>query len=282
MNMLTEITKPTSKELLDVRVEHAVATITLMHPAKRNALSHRLLQSLVDACQACARQRIRVMILKAQLQAGVWSSGHDIGELPRDGSDPLAPRSALETAIETLRRSPFPVIAQIQGSVWGGALELVASCDIVVVDESARFAITPARIGLPYNLPGLRHLAERMPYGAIKKMFFTAQPVDAEQALRTGLADDLAPAGTIDQRVQALAQGMAGNAALAIFAVKEQLRQLSDAQNVPADVVERLAALRRRAYQGRDYREGLHAFEQKRLPQFTEYAAMPVEGYMPV
>ena len=62
----------------------------------------------------------------------------------------------------------------VHGSVWGGAFDLVLSCDLVVADETATFAITAANLGLPYNITGLLHCLGRLPINLVKEMFFTA------------------------------------------------------------------------------------------------------------
>lgn len=257
---------------LELKTEGYVATLTLSNPKKRNALSHWVLGSITDACRTCEREQVRVMILKAISRHGTWSAGHDIGELPLDGTDPLARDSALETAIATLRRAPFPVIAQIEGSVWGGAVEMVVGCDIVVADESASFAMTPANIGLPYNTSGLLHFAERLSISAIKTMFFTAEPVGADDALRLGLIDRLVPAPQIEMHTRALAEHIAAKAPLAVAAVKEQLRALSDLHALPAGTLGRIDEIRRRAYQSLDFREGIEAFHEKRRAVFNGIA----------
>jgi methylmalonyl-CoA decarboxylase len=271
MSAVIQPMERTTHAMLKMTMDGPVATITLSQPAKRNALSHGMLTSLIDACRICEQQHIRAMILSAKPQAGTWSAGHDIAELPHDGSDPLGRGSALEMAMETLRQCGFPVIAQVQGSVWGGAVELVANCDIVVADDTASFALTPARIGLPYNLSGLRRLTERLSFGMVRRMMFSAAPLSAGEALRAGLVDDLAPVGEIEAHVTELARRIASNAPLAMACVKQQLRLLSDARSMPGEWFELASDMRRKAYQGRDYREGVLAFQQKRFPRFEEY-----------
>ena len=84
--------------------------------------------------------------------------------------------------LRAIRVFPAPIVAMVHGSVWGGAFDLVLSCDLVVADETASFAITPANLGLPYNTTGLLHFLGRLPINLIKEMFFTAEPVDAQKA----------------------------------------------------------------------------------------------------
>jgi len=269
MNTSTEASNTVEHARLEMNIDRTIAVITLSDEAKRNALSRRLLEAFIEACRECERQQVRAMILKTHAQSGVWSSGHDIEELPCDGHDPLSPKSPLEKAIRTLRCCPFPVIALVQGSVWGGAVELMASCDIVIADERACFAVTPAKIGLPYNITGLQHFNERLSYGAIKRLFFIASPIRAEEALRVGLIDEVVPATHIEEHAMDTARQIARNAPLAVTAVKQQLRLLSDGKTISVTMVEKTAEVRCRAYQAADYREGIVAFRERRPPQFT-------------
>jgi methylmalonyl-CoA decarboxylase len=198
----------------------------------------------------------------------VWSAGHDVGELPRGGRDPLGYNDPLEGLIRAVRTFPAPVVAMVHGTVWGGALDLVLSCDLVVADETASFAITPANLGLPYNITGLLHFQGRLPINVIKEMFFTAAPIDARKAREWLLINHLVPWDRLESFTLELAATMATKSPMAIAVIKEQLRVLSDYQPISAQVYERVQGLRREAYDSNDYLEGLKAFDQKRQPIF--------------
>lgn len=254
--------------LVDVAIADRVAVITLNHPDKRNALSEALLGDLLDALQRAGKQDVRAVVLAAAPGMRVWSAGHDIGELPRGDVDPLRYLDPLEQALRAVRAFPAPVIAMVHGSVWGGALDLVLCCDLVFADETATFAITPANIGLPYNTTGLLHFMARVPLHVLKEMFFTAAPLDAQQALRWGLVNHLVAEAELRQQTMAMAARIATKAPLAIAVVKEQLRILTDYQGIPAQIAERLQEMRREVYRSADYKEGIDAFLEKRQPVF--------------
>ncbi|MFO0958466.1 MAG: enoyl-CoA hydratase-related protein [Isosphaeraceae bacterium] len=80
--------------------------------------------------------------------------GHDIRELPRLGRELLGWSDSLRVLIRAVQENPCPVIARIEGSVWGGACELAMACDLAIATPEVTFAITPARLGIPYNLTG--------------------------------------------------------------------------------------------------------------------------------
>lgn len=139
-----------------------IGIITLKHQAKRNALTHDMMHALTEAFARFEAQKIRVAVLRAEPGVKVWSAGHDIGELPLGGMDPLRYTDPMEETLRAIRMFPGPVIAMVHGSVWGGAFDVVLSCDMVFADETATFAITPVNIGLPYNTTGLLHFMGRL------------------------------------------------------------------------------------------------------------------------
>jgi methylmalonyl-CoA decarboxylase len=245
-----------------------VGVITLDDQHKRNAIAAQMASSVVAALGSLRAQDMRAIVLRAAPGMNVWSAGHDIDELPRGGRDPLGYNDPLEGLLRAVRSFPMPVIAMVHGSVWGGALDLVLSCDLVIADESASFAITPANLGLPYNITGLLHFLGRLPVNLIKEMFFTAAPLDARKARECLIVNHLVASDRLESFTLELAATMATKSPLAIAVIKEQLRVLSDYQPIAAQVYERVQGLRREAYDSSDYLEGLNAFTQKRPPIF--------------
>jgi methylmalonyl-CoA decarboxylase len=245
-----------------------VGIITLADRTKRNAIGAEVASQVIAALESLHARQIRAVVLRAAPGMEVWSAGHDIGELPPGKRDPLGYDDPLEELIRAVRTFPAPVVAMVHGTVWGGALDLVLSCDLAVADETASFAITPANLGLPYNMTGLLHFQGRLPINVIKEMFFTAAPIDARKAREWLLINHLVPWDRLESFTVELAATMATKSPLAIAVIKEQLRVLSDYQPIAAQVYERVQGLRRQAYDSSDYLEGLEAFAQRRQPIF--------------
>ena len=245
-----------------------VGIITLGDRKKRNAIGAEMASRVIAALESLRVRQVRAIVLRAAPGMDVWSAGHDIGELPPGQRDPLGYDDPLEELIRAVRTFPAPVVAMVHGTVWGGALDLVLSCDLAVADETASFAITPANLGLPYNITGLLHFQGRLPINVIKEMFFTAAPIDARKARQWLLINHLVPWDRLESFTVELAATMATKSPLAIAVIKEQLRVLSDYQPIAAQVYERVQGLRRQAYDSSDYLEGLEAFAQKRQPIF--------------
>jgi methylmalonyl-CoA decarboxylase len=159
-----------------------IGTITLNNVKKRNALNKDLVGELILALEELKEQKVRAIILRAPKGSEVWSAGHDVHELPQPGRDPLTYDDPLLVSIRKIQYLPVPVLAMIEGSVWGGACDLAISCDILVGCPTTSFTMTPARIGVPYNVSGILHFMNLMPANIVREMFFTALPMHAEQA----------------------------------------------------------------------------------------------------
>lgn len=249
-------------------VDERIARLVFSNPTHRNALSAQLLNALDESLVALAAQRVPVVILGGEVGQPVWSAGHDIRELQHD-RDPIAYGKPLEQVLRRIRAYPGVVIALISGSVWGGAVDLAMSCDLVVADHSASFAMTPVNIGLPYTTSGLLRFFNNLPIHVLKEMFFTAQKLDAQRAERFGVINRLVESDALEATALDLAQGIAAKAPLAVAAVKEQLRILEDLQPLPVQAMEQIAELRRQACESTDFGEGLAAFAERRGAVFS-------------
>jgi methylmalonyl-CoA decarboxylase len=259
---------PDEHSVVRTVIHGQVGVITLDDRHKRNAIGARMANSIVAALGSMQAQNVRTVVIRAAAGMSVWSAGHDIAELPRGQRDPLGYDDPLEGLLRAIRTFPAPVVAMVHGTVWGGALDLVLSCDLVTADETASFAITPANLGLPYNTTGLLHFVGRLPINLVKEMFFTAAPLNAREAKDRMVVNHLVTAAELETVTFELAETMAAKSPMAIAVIKEQLRVLTDYQPIAAQVYERLQGLRRQAYDSSDYLEGLQAFAEKRKPVF--------------
>ena len=194
----------------------------------------------------------------------------------RRNLDPLPYDDPLEQLLRAVKGFSAPVIAMVHGSVWGGACDLVMACDLVYGDETCSFAITPAKIGLPYNLAGFLNFMSRLPLAVVKEMFFTAEPIAAERAERVGIINAVVPVAELESHVQATARVIASRSPMAIAAFKESIRALSEAAPMNPETFEYLHGLRRRVYFGPDYREGVERVFSKSGPRNSSLVSATV------
>ncbi len=257
-----------SMDLISKHLEDKIGTITFRNERKRNCLSRVLLEQLMEALEDLKAQKTQVVVLRAPAGSKVWSAGLDIGEFPKSGRDPLAYDDPLEQVLRAIQRYPAPVIAMVEGSVWGGACDLAFTCDIVVGTGSASFAITPAKVGIPYNASGILHFVNIVGLHIAKEMFFTAAPITAERAEKYGILNRLVPPEELESVTYGMARQIVRNSPLAISVIKEQLRILGNSHPLSPETFERIQGLRRRVYDSEDFIEGKRAFLEKRAPVF--------------
>ncbi len=244
-----------------------VGIITMNDPATRNAFSTKLIDQAIAAIDELETSS-RVIVLRARPGVHIWSSGHDVRELPTNGRDPLAYNDPLRQMVRRIRDCPLPVIALVEGGVWGGACEVMISCDLVIAGTSATFALTPARIGVPYNVAGTLNMMSSTNISLLREMLFRARPIPAERALAVGLVNDVVPNDVLESRAMEIASDIALNSPLVIALLKEQLKVLSEAFPLTPETFERIQAMRRHIYDSEDYHEGIRSFFEKRPPEF--------------
>lgn len=246
-----------------------IGTITFNNAARRNCLSNEMLEGISAGIEELVTRKARVIILRAAKGSTVWSAGFDIRELPEPGRDPLGYNDELGVAIRAVQTAPCPVVAMIEGSVWGGACDLVMTCDMAIGTPGSTFAITPAKLGVPYTTSGLMRFAGAMGMHIAKEMFFTAQPISATRALELGILNHMVEASELEAFTWAFAQKITDNSPLAISVMKEQMRILGNSYPISPETHERIQGLRRTVYTSQDYVEGKQAFVEKRKPRYT-------------
>ena len=251
-------------------VKDKIATITFNNPETKNSLSCELLEEMLLAIERFSQERtVRVLVIRAPGGSKVWSSGFNIHDLPVSGRDPLSYNDPLECVLRGIQRFNAPVIAMVEGSVWGGACDLSFVADIAIGCPTSSFAITPAKLGLPYNISGVMHFLNIVGPRIAREMFYTAEPITAERALQVGILNHLVPVEELERFTYKMASKIAENAPLANSAMKEQIRLIADAFPLRTETFEYVQGLRRMVYDSSDYQEGKRAFLEKRKPVFS-------------
>jgi methylmalonyl-CoA decarboxylase len=245
------------------------AVITMANREKRNALSKAMIDEILAALGEARKAEVRTVILRAEKGSKVWSAGHDVSELPETRRDPLGWSDPLRVVIRAIEEFPAPVFALIEGGVWGGACEMALACDMVFATPEATFAVTPAKLGVPYNVTGLLTFMNTMSLHVVREMVFTARPIGAERAVQLGIINHVIAADEIEAHCATLAAEIETLAPLAIAVMKEEMRLLASAHSITPRMFEKVQGLRREVYDSADYREGVAAFKEKRRPAFT-------------
>lgn len=261
--------------VIGTEIKDRICFIEMQDSKHLNCLSEELCTEMQSALDNAYAQECVGVVIKSQINHGVWSAGHNIKELPTDGHDPLAYNVAMEKLLRKVQDLPIPVIAYVEGTVWGGACDLCLSCDMIVAVDTATFAITPAKIGIPYNASGIMHFINQLGINKAREMFFTGMPIAASDALNVGLLNAIAPIEELPQLLEErFLNPLRRNSVLSISAIKRQFRILSRAATViSSESFEKINSFRDKVYRGADYAEGINAFLEKRTPQYTGKAS---------
>jgi methylglutaconyl-CoA hydratase len=254
------------------RDPRGVVTLTLDRPEAKNALCASLVARLTETLAALAGDgAVRAVVLTGA--GGVFCAGADIGEMRAAGAAAPEQNEAdsrrFATMLETLERQPQPTVAAVNGAAFGGAVGLVAACDVALAAPDARFALSEVRLGLvpamisPYVL---RAIGTRQ----ARRWCLTGEPMDARTAEAIGLVHRVAGDGGLPQALDALLEALLAGAPGAQAEIKRLIRHATG-RSEPADAA-MLAETARwiaRIRAGAEAREGLTAFLERRKPRWT-------------
>jgi enoyl-CoA hydratase/carnithine racemase len=237
------------------------ATITLNIPAKHNRLGPAELVRLMQCLdQVAGEPDLRALVITGAGER-TFCAGFDIGSIDsaKEASGP-----GFEALVDRVEAMPMPVIAALNGGVFGGASDLALACDFRLGVRGMRLFVPPAKLGLHYYPNGLRRFVERLGPGVAKRMFLLAEEFDAEELMRVGYLDWLVEPAQLRPRCAALVETLIGMAPLSLRGMKRAINQIArgnlDAATTKAAIAE--------AYASEDLREGLAAHREKRKPVF--------------
>ena len=244
-----------------------VATLTLNRPAARNALDRRTAAELVRALETLAdREELRAVVVTGAGERA-FSAGADLVERRSlTPAERTAHTAAINAAADALAALPIPTIAAVRGYALAGGAELAIACDLRVAATDAVFGFPEVRIGIFPGAGGVVRLPRLIGLGAARDLLLTGRRIDAEEALRIGLADRLVEPAEMLSAARALAAEIAANAPLAVRAVK---RALAESAGLPETEAHAVVGRHRQALDATaDYAEGLAAWAERRPPVF--------------
>jgi enoyl-CoA hydratase/carnithine racemase len=251
-------------------VDGPIGVLTFNQPEKRNAISVEMWGGVAQALDEWAKDaNIRVVVLTG---AGdkAFVSGGDISQYEKLRSDAEAQAEYSRMTApgrNKLINFPKPVIAQIRGFALGGGLAIAMMSDFRISSETGIFGIPAARLSIAYAFDSLRTLISLVGPAKAKMILYTAERMNAGEALRIGLVDEVVADDKLEARVRELAMIMANNAPLSVayskFAIGQALRDPADRDMA---TIERLFD---ECFSSADYAEGRRAFMEKRPPKFV-------------
>jgi len=247
-------------------IDGARATIRLNRPKHLNRLQPDDLEALLklfDRIEADAT--IRVLVLTGTGRA--FSAGYDLNSVAvraTGAPEQQTAGSAFEAVVNRLEDIGVPTICRLNGGVYGGSTDLALACDFRIGVDTAEMFMPAARLGLHYYKSGIKRYVARLGADNAKKLFLTAQKIDAQEMLRIGYLTGIAPFEALDEEVDKLARVLAGNAPVAMRGMKRAINEFSRGQMDEAAADRRARDSMRSA----EIKEGIAAFAEKRAPKF--------------
>jgi len=249
----------------------SVATITLNRPDRMNAFAGLMRQEIVLALEeAAADSEVRVVVITGAGRA--FCTGGDVNEFASGTTKAVADqvsneRHAMSKAVLAINSMEKPVIASVNGIAAGGGCNLALACDMRIASDRARFAEIFTKRGVHPDWGGIYFLPRLVGYAKAAELIFTAEIIDAEEALRIGMVNRVVPHEQLESAARQLATAIARNAPIPIAFAKRGLQSfyrwdLSQALDYESYVLE----LCRKTH---DIIEGFSAFLEKREPRFT-------------
>lgn len=249
------------------RKPSGVAVLVLDNPPL-NLNTLTTLDRLLSACREIAADaRVRVVVVTG---AGdkAFCAGSDVGEFLSVRDDVVPRKLARENeAFSALEALPMPVIAALNGVTLGGGAEIALACDIRVMDAAARIGFPEVKLGVFPGAGGIFRLPRLVGPGRAYELLYFGDLIDAEEALRIGLVNRVAPAGESLSTALAMAETLATRPALALSLIRAGVRD--SLRQTTQEATDRTLADSQTVFAGPDIEEGVAAFFAKRRPVFT-------------
>lgn len=240
------------------------------NPARRNAMSLEMwtaAATILDDFES--DDNIRVIVMKG---AGdkAFVSGADISQFEEKRANAEAAEEysrQSDAARDRMASLKKPFVAMVRGFCLGGGLGVAMKADLRIVSDDSQFGIPAARLSIAYTFDNLRNLVDLVGPTVAKELLFTAKRINAQEALRIGLVNQVVSASELEATVRELAGTMADNAPLSIRASKLTINEvIKDPADRNWDVINQVT---KDCFDSQDYAEGRKAFMEKRRPAFT-------------
>jgi len=256
-------TEAATTPILDI--EGSRATIRLNRPRHLNRLQPEDLDALLKLFDRIeADPAIRVLVLTGTGRA--FSAGYDLGSIAeRAGAEQeQTAGSAFEVVVDRLEDLGLPTICRLNGGVYGGSTDLALACDFRIGIDTSEMFMPAARLGLHYYKSGIARYVSRLGADNAKKLFLTAEKIDAPEMLRIGYLTAMVQPEALDGEVDRLATLLAGNAPVAMRGMKRTINEIARGELDEAAADRRALDSMRSA----EIKEGIRAFTEKRPPKF--------------
>ena len=244
-----------------------IGLITLNQPRRRNALTTLMWRALSGALNRAAEEAgLKVLVITGAGEH--FAAGADISEFSTVYATPESTAEAslaLSSALEAVANFPHPTLAKIRGACIGGGAGIALACDIRFADVTAKFAITPGKLGLVYPFADVRRLVQTVGIANAKDILFSARYIEAEEAKQMGLINHLGDQSELENMVLDFALSICKTSKNSAQITKQMFTALSEGERVQEAISQQWFL---DAFKSDDFKEGYTAFLEKRKPNF--------------
>lgn len=257
------------QELIQTKLIDKICIISLNNPEKRNLLTVGMLNEITTLLKRLGEEDIiRCIIIKGEGDK-VFSSGYDISAIKNDDMiREFSTGHPLEECFKSIEEFPYPVIAMINGHVFGAGLELAVTCDIRTCDDSVKMGMPPAKLGVVYSYSGTKKFLNLIGPANTREIFLTGKPISAERAAKIGLVNHLVDKNDLYSFTIEIAEEISDNAPLSLKTMKQLFNIWHRNQPILEEDEKLIKDLFITVQESEDYLEGQKAFQEKRKPVF--------------
>jgi len=245
--------------MINAALEGHIGRITLARPEAHNALTKAAMGEMQAALEGWAESDVRAVIITGAGRS--FCAGASLDELG-DGDWDNNPLTPLCAAVEGFKT---PVIAALNGGVFGGGVDLALACDFRIGVQGMKMFVPPAKLGIHYEPEGIARAVQRLGAQMARRVFLLAEKFEAEALLTHGFLDELVAPDALETRTIGLAETIASLAPMAVQGMKQTILETSQNRLDLASAKARVRA----CFASNDHAEGLAAKREKRSPNFT-------------
>jgi enoyl-CoA hydratase/carnithine racemase len=246
-------------------------TELVLNQPPRNVLDRAMLTAFVEALDELAAGQAPLLMVKANGKH--FSTGYSINDIPEEifHSDPAVRAAApFEQLMDRLTHYPAPIVAAVQGDAYGGAVELLACCDLRVAAQGVRLGVPPVRLGLVYSHTGLRRMIRGFGSPLVREMLMTGEAVTAERAFHVGFFSRLVAMDELAVTARQFMEAMAKGGPAALRGTRRILNLLEEAEVLPDETLDEIAELRHASWSGEEFVQARDAFIKRKPSPFGE------------
>jgi enoyl-CoA hydratase len=255
-----------------IGIEHGrVSILTLRRPEQRNALNEEMLDGLLDALAALAKEEdVRCVLLQGEGKH--FCAGADFADVSAGAADGARYGAGFENLLRAIEDHPVPIVAKVQGAALGAGCQILAAADLSVAAENAVIGIPSARLGLLLDLEKIGRLVRALGAPRVRELLLTGRSINGVEADEWGLVTLAVPPDELDTTAMELCDEVASAAPLSIRGSKAAIRDImlrgALSRTVDAELFAEHDARALQALMSQDLQEGMRALKEGRPPEF--------------